>query len=799
MIEVENYFGEVGFLSDFSTYFLMTAEDAVAYVREKTDFFTPDAVLLGKEIGDGNLNYVFRVKDEKNGRSIIIKQAGEHLRISEAMTLSTDRGRIESDILTLQEKLCPGLVPKVYLYDPVMCAMIMEDMTGHRMMRDGLIAHEIYPQFAEQITTFLSRSLLLTSDVVMDHQEKKALVKRFMNPELCDITENLVFGEPMLDYNGRNDVSPGIKDFVTREIYGDEVLRTEVGKLKFSFMNNAQALLHGDLHTGSIFINQEHSFVFDPEFAFFGPMGYDIGNVIANLFFAWANGNATIRDPAEKSHFCGWCMTTIMDVVDLFKEKFRKLYEETATEPLARSEGFLDTYLEGVLADTAGFAGTECIRRIVGIAHNRDILVIEDERKRAEAEKILLLFAKDVILHRKEFLSGSDYYQAMERAILAVEPDHPVFGEKKGILDYDTVALDDYRHALVIIDQTKLPSRIELLSLTSQEEIWDAIYLLKVRGAPAIGVAAAIGIYLAAREINASDFDTFYREFKKASDYLNSARPTAVNLSWALKRMEEVVLSHKTDPVSQIVRALHDEAVAIREGDISVCRSIGKYGLSLVKPGDGLLTHCNAGQLATVKYGTATAPMYLGQEEGYHFKIYCDETRPLLQGARLTSFELSSAGMDVTVLCDNMSASLMREGKINAVFVGCDRVARNGDTANKIGTSMVALAARRYGVPFYVCAPTSTIDRSVSDGNGIVIEQRTAEEVTKMWYEKPMTPENVHVYNPAFDVTDHDLITGIVTEFGVAYPPYEKSFQEIFLRKEIKKAVEEIAEKMDLS
>ncbi|MCD8018469.1 MAG: S-methyl-5-thioribose-1-phosphate isomerase [Clostridiales bacterium] len=378
----------------------------------------------------------------------------------------------------------------------------------------------------------------------------------------------------------------------------------------------------------------------------------------------------------------------------------------------------------------------------------------------------------------------------MEQAIRAVEPGNPLIGPERTILDYDTVSLDDDQHAMVIIDQTRLPSRIEMLSLTKQEDIWDAIYQLKVRGVPAIGVAAAIGVYLAAREITATDYEEFYRQFKAAADYLNSARPTAVNLSWALQRMESVVKEHKTEPVNQIIKALHDEALAIREEDIIVCRSIGKYGLSLVKPGDGLLTHCNAGQLATVRYGTATAPMYLGLEKGYDFKIYCDETRPLLQGARLTSFELSSAGLDVTVLCDNMSASLMRQGKINAVFVGCDRVAANGDTANKIGTSMAAFAAKRYGVPFYVCAPTSTIDLATSTGDDIVIEERKPEEVTSLWYEKPMVPDGVKVYNPAFDVTDHDLITGIVTEFGIAYPPYEKSFREIFLKKQIKDTVE---------
>lgn len=801
-------------MSDFSSYFLMKEPDVIDYVQAKLHYFDPESSLTCREIGDGNLNYVFRVKDEKSGRSIIVKQAGTHLRISDKMTLTTDRGRIEASILKLQGALCPGLVPEVYLYDGVMCAMIMEDMIGHTMMRTGLIHHEMYPKFPEQISTFLVNSLLMTTDIVMNHQKRKALVREFSNPELCDITENLVFGEPILNYNGRNDVFPPVKDFVEKEIYGDKALKAEVARLKFRFMNHAQSLIHGDLHTGSVFINQEHTFVFDPEFAFFGPMGYDIGNVIANLFFAWANGNATISDPEEKAQFCGWCMCAIMEIVDLFREKFLRLYDEQVTEPLAKSDDFKASYLSEILADTAGYAGTECIRRIVGMAHNKDITVIEDLDKRATAEKILLTFAKDLIMHQKDFQTAGEYYRAMTDAIRAVEPDNPLIGPEKTILDYDTVALDDEKHALVIIDQTKLPSRIEILSLTAQKDIWDAIYLLKVRGAPAIGVAAAIGIYLAAREIAISmtaqsgdaagqgettpDYNEFLRRFCEASAYLNSSRPTAVNLSWALRRMENVVLDHKGASVPQIVDALHDEALAIREEDILVCRSIGKYGLSLVKPGDSLLTHCNAGQLATVKYGTATAPMYLGQEKGYNFKVYCDETRPLLQGARLTSFELSSAGLDVTLLCDNMSASLMREGKIQAVFVGCDRVAANGDTANKIGTSMAALAAKRYNVPFYVCAPTSTIDMDTATGDDIVIEQRKPEEVTDMWYEKPMAAPGVKVYNPAFDVTDHDLITGIVTEFGIAYPPYSESFQEIFLKKQIRDTVQRMMKDMDI-
>lgn len=356
--------------------------------------------------------------------------------------------------------------------------------------------------------------------------------------------------------------------------------------------------------------------------------------------------------------------------------------------------------------------------------------------------------------------------------------------QEKNVLDCDTVSLDDENDALVIIDQTKLPGSIEMLSLKTAEEIWNAIYLLQVRGAPAIGVAAAYGIYVLAKQITTEDYDTFYREFIRQKEYLDSARPTAVNLSWALKRMLRVVERHAKEPVSDIKKYLKEEAIAIQEEDIRVCRQIGEYGLTLVKPGDGILTHCNAGQLATSKYGTATAPIYLGQERGYHFRVFADETRPLLQGARLTAFELQSAGIDVTLICDNMSAAVMRNGWVNAIFVGCDRVAANGDTANKIGTSVVAAVAKYYKVPVYICAPTSTIDMDTPTGAEIKIEQRPAEEVTEMWYKERMAPEGVAVFNPAFDVTDHELIAGIVTEYGVARAPYTESLKAIFAKKE---------------
>lgn len=351
-------------------------------------------------------------------------------------------------------------------------------------------------------------------------------------------------------------------------------------------------------------------------------------------------------------------------------------------------------------------------------------------------------------------------------------------------MDYDTVRLDDENNAVVIIDQTKLPGKIEIISLHTAQEIWNAIYLLQVRGAPAIGVAAAYGIYVLAKRMDTEDYDTFYREFVRQKEYLDSSRPTAVNLSWALNRMQRVVEAHSGETVAQIKEALHRESVAIQEEDIWVCRMIGEHGLTLVKPGDGILTHCNAGQLATSKYGTATAPIYLGEERGYHFHVFADETRPLLQGARLTAFELQSSGVDVTLICDNMSATVMKNGWVNAVFVGCDRVAANGDAANKIGTSVVAAVAKYYGVPVYICAPTSTIDLNTPTGAEIKIEQRPAEEVTEMWYKERMAPEGIKVFNPAFDVTDHELIAGIVTEYGVARAPYTESLAAVFAEKE---------------
>ena len=320
--------------------------------------------------------------------------------------------------------------------------------------------------------------------------------------------------------------------------------------------------------------------------------------------------------------------------------------------------------------------------------------------------------------------------------------------QSANILEFDTVALD-YVHeifqghtskgsgqqkpVLKIIDQTKLPLKVEFLFLKELEEIREAIYLLKVRGAPAIGVAAAIGIYVVANEFDTRDFGEFEASFDAARDRLVSARPTAVNLSWALNRMAGVVGSSRDKTVEEVKGLLREEALKIRDEDVAACRKIGEYGLTLLKDGDGILTHCNAGQLATVKYGTALAPIHLGRERGLHFKVFTDETRPLLQGIRLSAFELSAAGIDTTVICDNMASQVMKNGWVKAVFAGCDRMAANGDACNKIGTSGVAILAKHYGIPFYICLPVSSIDMSIKTGADIVIEVRPSSEVTEMW------------------------------------------------------------------
>ena len=338
----------------------------------------------------------------------------------------------------------------------------------------------------------------------------------------------------------------------------------------------------------------------------------------------------------------------------------------------------------------------------------------------------------------------------------------------------DTVWLDEEKELLCYIDQTLLPNELKICTCNNIFDLYDIIKRLSIRGAPAIGVGAAIGLYAAASRFEDESEDGFLYSFRKSAEIVNSSRPTAVNLSWAIKRMIKCAEGARGSGVDGIKKALKAEALAIYNEDIETCKMIGFYGDTLIRDGARILTHCNAGALAAVRYGTALAPIYTAHENGKSVSVYADETRPLLQGARLTAFELAESGIPVTLQCDNMAASLIAKGMVDMVLVGADRIAMNGDAANKIGTLGVAIIAKHYNIPFYVCAPLSTVDPLCESGRDIVIEQRNASEVTEMHYAKRMTHKNVSVYNPAFDVTPNELITGIITEKGI-FKGYELS------------------------
>jgi methylthioribose-1-phosphate isomerase len=320
-----------------------------------------------------------------------------------------------------------------------------------------------------------------------------------------------------------------------------------------------------------------------------------------------------------------------------------------------------------------------------------------------------------------------------------------------------------------MIDQTRLPAELVMIECRDPQTMWNAIRRLAVRGAPAIGIAAAMGVVLGLRDDASRDAAGLMSRLDEVCTYLGTARPTAVNLFWALARMRKCAEANREHGVDRIKLALLDEAKRIRDEDAAMCRAIGRHGAALIQPGAGVLTHCNAGGLATAEYGTALAPMYTAHERGVPFHVYADETRPLLQGSRLTVWELQRAGIEVTLLCDSMAASLLRTGKVGLVITGADRIAANGDVANKIGTYGLALLARAHDVPFYVAAPSTTFDLSLADGSAIPIEQRDPDEI-RCGFGSPTAPSNVDCYSPAFDVTPAELIAGIVTEKGIVRP-----------------------------
>jgi methylthioribose-1-phosphate isomerase len=331
-----------------------------------------------------------------------------------------------------------------------------------------------------------------------------------------------------------------------------------------------------------------------------------------------------------------------------------------------------------------------------------------------------------------------------------------------------------------LIDQTRLPQSLEYIYIDNIKDLWQAIKKLQVRGAPALGAVGALGMYLGIRDSKAEDFRSFSKELDSAARYLSNSRPTARNLFWGIEKACDIALKNKGESIENVKRLILSEALNIIEEDKTSCRKIGSYGAGLFKDGETILTICNAGILATIDYGTALGVIYRAKEEGKRLKVYACETRPLLQGLRLTAWELKKKGVDVTIICDNMAAALMQQGKIDKVIAGADRVASNGDTANKIGTYNLAILSKYHGVPFYVAAPASTFDLTISRGKDILIEERSPKEVRSIVPRaKDAAPLGVKIFNPAFDVTENNLITAIITDKGIIRPPYHKNIRKL--------------------
>ncbi|MGH4124739.1 MAG: S-methyl-5-thioribose kinase [Clostridium sp.] len=393
-------------MSRYSEHFLMNVDEVKIYAKEVTHYFNNEEELEAMEIGDGNINYVFKVWNPKTGKSLIIKQADKFLR-SSGRPLDINRNRIEAEILKIQGTLAQSFVPQIYHYDAIMCALSMEDISEYKNLRTELLSGKSFHHLADNISTFLADTLLPTTDLVIDRADKKESVSRCTNTELCDITEDLVFTEPYYNYKNRNIILKENEKFVENNLYNNERLKAEVGILREGFMNHAQALIHGDLHSGSIFINEKGIKVIDPEFAFYGPMGYDVGNVIGNLFFAWANKYYTKRNNSE---FLDWIEEAIKDTLNIFEKKLSEKYDSLVTFNLYNSY-FKEHYISEVLADSLGYAGTEIIRRVVGDSKVLEVTNVKKLEQRIPLERALIKIGISLIMNRYKFTTGSDITQ----------------------------------------------------------------------------------------------------------------------------------------------------------------------------------------------------------------------------------------------------------------------------------------------------------------------------------------------------------------------------------------------------
>ena len=380
----------------YQEHFLLDCDEVISYVKEK-NLFSENADLTVKEIGDGNINYIFKVENKIDGKSIVLKQADKLLR-SSGRPLDLTRSKIEANILRIENDLAPHFVPEIYFYDEIMCVLAMEDISEYKNLRTELIAGKIFLNFADNISEFLSRTLLLTTDLFMNKFEKKKNVKEFINPELCDISECLVFTEPYDNNKNRNIITTGNEEFVENMLYKNEDLHFAILKLREKFMNYSQSLIHGDLHSGSIFINEKGIKIIDPEFSFYGPMAYDIGNVIGNLYFPLYRAKFFMEDSKKKEEFINWLEKCILDIPILFSKKCKLLWEKYSKDKLLKNKKFRDYYIENIVKDSLAYAGTEMIRRTVGDAKVLELTSLENSEKKLELERDLINKAVSMIM-----------------------------------------------------------------------------------------------------------------------------------------------------------------------------------------------------------------------------------------------------------------------------------------------------------------------------------------------------------------------------------------------------------------
>lgn len=393
---------------------MYTSETVIEYVRKNLPgFFKAGADLKANELSDGNINYVFRVEDMDSGRSLIVKHAEDSLRVNAERIIGFERSRIECEVLKLEREYCPELIPEVYLYDEEEHNIVMQDMKGYENLRYELCSHRSFPDLAGDVADFCGKALIGTTDMIVGAERKKELVKRYTNPKLCEITERHVLTEPYFDDLDDNSVTAENDAFMRRSIYGDAELHAKAGMLKSVFETKAQALIHGDLHSGSIFVTGNSTCILDPEFAFYGPIGYDTGNFIANMIFAYANGLYTMEDGREKDAYLDWIEDTIEGFCDSFVEKAAALIREKSIDRMMRSDEFIKEYLADIFRDQAGFAGTELIRRVVGTSKVKDIKGIEDEGARAKAEMLCLKCGIDFVKKPEKMVCGRDYAELL--------------------------------------------------------------------------------------------------------------------------------------------------------------------------------------------------------------------------------------------------------------------------------------------------------------------------------------------------------------------------------------------------